>query len=118
MQTYRDQFMKTVQAPQLPPESDLYSKLMDREQDTLKILDRIVNYEKAGSVDKGSFFSMPLADIPGDYVRSMTRFVNNALLAGSVSGVVDMVKENHKITMYLGATLVMVAVVILMLEYS
>lgn len=118
MQHYRDEFVKTVQSPNLPQESDIYSKLMDREQDTLKILDRIINYEKSGSVNKASFFTMPLVDIPGDYIRSMVKFINNAILSGSTTEVMEMVKGDHKIAMYIGATFVMIAVVVLMLEFS
>lgn len=111
---YREQLMATLNGGALVDQGDLYNALMGKEQDTLKLLNRVVNYDANDKTNAASFFSMSLADIGIDYVASLSSMIGKLLRAGSLTEFVTYVKSDNRYILYIGATFVIIAVLLLL----
>ena len=112
-QTYKDNFEK-LQGPQ----GDLYNALMGKEQNTLNIVNRIVNYDQQHKEVKSTFFSMTLSELATDFVVSLSDIIAALFKTGSFKEFGTYVLSDNKFILYIGIAFTITAVLLMIIEYA
>lgn len=97
---------------------ELYNTLMGREKDTLRVLDRIVNFERERHSSKTSFMSMSLSRLVIDMVSALGDIGGHVVKFDDFGAFVDYLRGDNKNLFYLGIVACLVGVVLLMLEFA
>ena len=111
--TYKDNFDKL----QGPP-GDVYNALMGKEQSTLDIVNRIVNYNQQHKEVKSTFFSMTLAELLTDFVVTLSDIIAKLFKMDSLKEFATYVVSDNKFVLYIGLCVAMVAILLMIIEYA
>lgn len=111
-------FQKRLQTEDVQKVEDIYSTLMGNEKETLKLVDRIVNYEKQKSTFQATFFAMSVQDMAIDFVTTFSNILNKLVKSDSLSDFGKFVASDNKHIFYIGGALVFVAVLVMLIEWG
>ena len=94
---------------------DVYTTLLNKEQKTLDVVNKVVNHEAGKEMFYRAFFNMPLSVIFSDFAQSLSKLVNDLSIAKTNDDIASIFKQN-KLVFYVGVVVIVLATLIMLVE--